>query len=195
VVAIVAAGVVALALYRLMSRTTGLDLGTGWATVGIAFGAAGVFALAVPTACRAALRRWRWARAQDDASRAHAAWYELRADLADFGVGYLPSESPRALAGRVTSKLVLPESAVEAVGRIALAEERATYAARAANSETLKHDGAVARRGIAATAGRGARWRSRIFPASVMGVAADTSARVAESWATRSWLRWNRDHA
>ena len=39
VVAVAAAALVALALYRLMARTTGLNLGVGWATVGIAFGA------------------------------------------------------------------------------------------------------------------------------------------------------------
>ncbi len=192
-VAVAVAGLVALVLYRLMSRTAGLNLGTGWATVGIAFGAACLCVLAVPTTFRAVLRRWRWMRARDDASRAHAAWHELRADLADLGVGYLPSESPRALAGRVTTKLALPESAVEAVGRIALAEERATYAARPASSQTLRRDGSTARRGIAAASGRGARWRSRLFPASVMGMIADIAAEAAESWTARTWLRWNRD--
>ena len=191
--ALVVAGVVAIALYRLMSRTTGLDLQTGWATVGIAFGAAAATALAVPTAGRILLRRWRWMRAGDDATRAHAAWLELRADLADFGVGYLPSESPRALASRVTSTLTLPEPAVEAVGRIAIAEERATYAARPADSQSLRRDGAMARHGIASASGRGARWRSWIFPASVMNALADAMARVANSWTSRTWLRWNPD--
>jgi transglutaminase-like putative cysteine protease len=190
-IAVAVAGVVALALYRLLSRTAGLNLGTGWATVGIAFGAACVFALAIPTACRAVLRRLRWMKARDDASRAHTAWYELQADLADFGVGYLPSESPRALAGRVTTKLALPESAVAAVGRIALAEERATYAARPASSETLRRDSSTARRAIAAASGRGARWRSRIFPASTMSVIVEAGARIAEWWTARTWLRWN----
>ena len=190
VFAILACGVVAILLYRLMSRTAGLNLGTGWATVGIAFGAAVVAALAVPTACRALLRRWRWVRAADDACRAHAAWHELRADLADFGIGYRPSESPRALARRIAGSLTLPGSAVEAVNRIALAEERATYAARPASAETLRRDGAVARRGIAAATSRGARWRARVFPASVMHVVADWTARLAESWNNRTRLRW-----
>jgi hypothetical protein len=190
---VVVAGVVALALYRLLSRTKGLDLTTGWTTVGIAFGAAAVVVLAVPSACRTALRRWRWMRATDDAERAHAAWQELRADLADFGVGYLPSESPRALAGRVTGEFALPEPAAEAVSRIALAEERATYAGRATDSRTLRQDGAEARRGIASAAGRGARWRSRILPASVMGVVADATAGMSRSWTSRTWLRWASD--
>jgi hypothetical protein len=193
VVALVAAGGVALALYRLMSRTTGLDLRTGWATVGIVFGAACAVVLVVPTACRVVLRRWRWMRAGDDESRAHAAWHELRADLADFGVGYLPSESPRAVASRVATRLALAEPAVEAVSRIALAEERATYAARPADSATLREDGSMARRGIATASGRAARLRSRVFPASVLSVLADAWARVADSWRNRTWLRGNPD--
>ena len=39
VVAVAAAALVALALYRLMARARGLNLGVGWATVGITFGA------------------------------------------------------------------------------------------------------------------------------------------------------------
>jgi transglutaminase-like putative cysteine protease len=194
VVVLAVAGVVALALYRLLSRTKGLSLSTGWATVGIAFGAAALVVLAVPTICRIILRRWRWMRASDDTERAHAAWLELRADLADFGVGYLPSESPRALAGRLRGELTLPEPAAEAIGRIAMAEERATYAARPADSGTLRQDGAEARRGIAGAAGSRARWRSRILPASVMGVVADGTARVSRSWTSRTWLRWASEH-
>jgi transglutaminase-like putative cysteine protease len=180
------AGVVALALYRVLAHTKGLDLGSGWATVGIAFGAAGVAVLAAPAVCRIVVRRWRWMRAaDDDASRAHAAWEELRADLADYGVGYLPSESPRALAGRITSGLALAEPAAEAVTRISLAEERATYAARPSDAETLRRDGAAVRRSIAAASGHAARWRARLFPASTMSAIADKAARIPEAWATR----------
>ncbi|HEY1623515.1 MAG TPA: DUF3488 and transglutaminase-like domain-containing protein [Streptosporangiaceae bacterium] len=180
------AGVIALALYRVLSHTKGLDLGSGWATVGIAFGAACAVALAVPVASRFVVRRWRWMRASDDnADLAHAAWEELRADLADYGIGYLPSESPRALAGRVTTGLALAEPAVDAVARIALAEERATYAARPADGEGLRKDGSTARRGIAAAAGRKARWRARLFPASAMATIADMAAKIPDAWATR----------
>ena len=180
------AGVVALALYRLLSHTKGLNLGSGWATVGIAFGAACGAALAVPVSWRFVVRRWRWVRAADnDADRAHVAWEELRADLADYGVGFLPSESPRALAGRVTGNLALAEPAIEAVNRIALAEERATYAARPGDAENLRRDGATARSGIAATCGHAARWRARLFPASTIAAIADKAAQVPEVWATR----------
>jgi transglutaminase-like putative cysteine protease len=173
-----AAALVALSLYRLLSRTSGLNLGAGWAMVGIAFGAACAAMLVAPAIGRVALRRWRWMRATDDVSRAHAAWREFRDDLADLGVGYRPSEPPRSLAGRVATGL--PEPARDAVLRLAMAEERACYSARPADSAALRRDGSTARRGLAARARRGARWRSRIFPVSLMTALADGAARINE---------------
>jgi transglutaminase-like putative cysteine protease len=173
-----AAALVALALYRLLSRTSRLDLGAGWATVGIAFAAAGALALVSPAIFRTVLRRWRWMHATDDASRAHAAWREFHDDLADYGVASRPSEPPRTLAGRVTTGL--PESAGVAVRRLALAEERASYAARPSGSQDLRRDGTAARRGLAASAGRGTRWRARLFPASLMTALADGAAHLPD---------------
>jgi hypothetical protein len=170
--------IVALALYRVLSRTSGLDPRVGWATVGIVFGLVCAVALVVPGTARVALRRWRWMRAKDDVSRAHAAWREFRDDLADLGVGYRPSEPPRTLASRVTAGV--PEPAAAAIRRLALAEERARYAARPAESQTLRRDGVTARRGIAAAARRGVRWRALIFPTSLMTALADAAARLAE---------------
>jgi len=110
--------------------------------------------------------------------------------LADFGIGCRPSESPRALAGRLAASLTLSDTAVTAVNRIALAEERATYAASPSSPETLRRDGALARRGIASAAGRGARWRARIFPASVVSTLADAMMRFTESGTSRLRPRW-----
>ncbi len=173
-----AAALVALALYRLLSRTAGLDLGAGWATVGIAFAAAGVAMLTAPSVLRITLRHWRWIRAGDDASRAHAAWREFRDDLADFGLASRPSEPPRTLAARITTQL--PAPAADAVRRLALAEERASYAARPAGSAHLRHDGTQARRGLAATVRPGTRWRARLFPASAITILADSATRIPD---------------
>ena len=183
-----AAAIVALALYRLLSHTSGVNLGAGWATVGIAFGAAAAFAFVAPGVGRIGIRRWRWLRAGDDASRAHIAWREFRDDLQDLGVGYAPSEPPRTLADRVTSGL--PEPAREAVRRLALAEERASYAARPSESASLRRDAAAARRGIVSSVRRGSRWRARIFPASVMTAAADVAARIPDRLASLVSRRW-----
>jgi hypothetical protein len=151
--------------------------------VGIAFGATCVAALAVPTVLRLALRRWRWIRAGSDEAKAHAAWVELCADLADYGIGYLPSESPRAVAGRLRSGLTLAEPAALAVSRIALAEEHASYAGRAPEAaQTLHRDGVAARRGIARATTAPARWRARVFPTSVLTTIAETAARLPATW-------------
>jgi transglutaminase-like putative cysteine protease len=183
-----AAALVALALYRLMARTSGLNLGVGWATVGIAFGATAAVALIVPAVFRLVLRRWRWMRAADDIGRAHAAWREFHDDLADFGVSSRPSEPPRSLAARVTA--TLPSPAAEAVARLAMAEERASYAPHPAESEQLRRDGTAARRGLSATARRSTRWRAAVFPASMMTAIAEAAARVPDrGGALRFWRR------
>jgi transglutaminase-like putative cysteine protease len=183
-----AAALVALALYRLMARTSGLDLGVGWATVGIAFGATAAAALIIPAVFRLVLRRWRWMRAADDIGRAHAAWREFHDDLADFGVSSRPSEPPRSLAARVTA--TLPAPAAEAVARLALAEERASYAPYPAESEQLRRDGTAARRGLSATATRSTRWRAAVFPASMMTAIAEAAARMPDrGGALRFWRR------
>jgi transglutaminase-like putative cysteine protease len=178
VVAVAGAALVALALYRLMSRTAGLNLGVGWATVGIAFGATAAVALIAPAVFRLTLRRWRWMRAGDDATRAHAAWREFHDDLADFGVTSRPSEPPRTLAARVTTTMAEPAAA--AVTRLALAEERASYAARPGGSEHLRRDGITARRGLSAGARPTTRWRAAVLPASMMTAIAEAAARIPD---------------
>jgi len=190
VVAVAAAALVALALYRLMARTSGLNLGVGWATVGIAFGATAAAALITPAVFRLALRRWRWMRADDDAGRAHAAWREFHDDLADFGVTSRPSEPPRTLAARVTTTLAEP--AATAVSRLALAEERASYAAHPAGSQNLRRDGTTARRGLAASARRSTRWRAAVFPASMMTALGEAAARIPDRVLTLRFRRRTR---
>ena len=187
VLVLAATAIVTLALYRLLSHS-GLDLRAGWATVGIAFGAACAFALVAPCVGRIGIRRWRWLRAGDDTSRAHTAWREFRDDLQDLGMGYAPSEPPRTLADRVSGGL--SEATGEAVRRLALAEERASYAARPSGSANLRRDAAVARRGIAASVRRGSRWRARIFPASVLTAVTDGAARIPDRLAALVSRHW-----
>ena len=189
-VGVAAAALVALALYRLLARTSGLNLGVGWATVGIAFGGTAAVALITPAVFRLVLRRWRWMRADDDAGRAHAAWREFHDDLADFGVTSRPSEPPRTLAARVTTTLAEP--AAEAVTRLALAEERASYAARPTGSQNLRRDGTAARRGLAANARRSTRWRATVFPASMMTALGEAAARIPDRITTLRFRRRTR---
>ena len=176
--ALLVTAAVALAGYRLLAQASSLDLGAGSATAGLAFGGACAVMLVVLPIGRLGVRQWHWMRATDDASRAHIAWHEFREDLQDLGLGHPPSEPPRTLADRVGSGL--PEAAREAVRRLALAEERASYAARPSESASLRRDGATARRGLTASVPRGSRWRARVVPASVLTGMADGAARIPE---------------
>jgi hypothetical protein len=128
---------------------------------------------------RLVIRRRRW-RADRDVAWAHAAWRELRDDLVDYGAGCQPSESPRAVAARAGTSLALAEPARAALGRIAMAEERARYAASPADGSGLRHDCATVRRAIAASVPRRTRWRARLAPASVLGPAMGAIAATAD---------------
>jgi len=151
-----------------------------------------VLAAVAPWCARHVIRRRRWRRRAvmvptgadrvraRDVAWAHAAWEELRDDLADYGAAALPSESPRAVAARAGTGLSLAEPARAALGRIAMAEERARYAPAPADGSSLRADSAAVRRAIAAAVPRDARWRARLFPASVVSPALNAVASAAD---------------
>jgi transglutaminase-like putative cysteine protease len=124
--------------------------------------------LIAPGVTRITTRRWRWLKASDDVTRAHVAWRELRDDLADHRIPSRESESPRALASRLTNSLRLEGAERDALARIAQAEERASYASSPADSVQLRSDSAVVRRAMARTGGMRTRWAARILPTSAL---------------------------
>ncbi len=137
---------------------------------------------AAPTCVRLLIRRRRWRAGGRgaDAGLAHAAWRELRDDLVDYRAGYLPSESPRALAARVGADLELTGPARAALGRVAMAEERARYATRPDPGAGLRHDSAVVRHAIAAAVPRRSRWLGRLVPSSVLSPVMFRIAQVSD---------------
>jgi transglutaminase-like putative cysteine protease len=168
-----------------------------WEVFGLVVAGLLILGLVAPYAARLAIRRRRWHRRrrldrpdQADAEWAHAAWRELRDDLADYGAGCLPSESPRAVAARAGTELALAEPALAALGRIAMAEERARYAARPTDGSGLRHDSVTVRRAIAIAVPRPTRWRGRLLPASVIGPALNATAQAADIFGrlTPEWL-------
>jgi hypothetical protein len=166
------------------SRRAGSDL---WLTAGIP---AAVFLLiAWPALIRMVTRRRRWLTAASDADLAHAAWRELTDDLADYGLGFTPAETPRAVARRVTKDARLDESGIQAVQRITAAEERARYARLAGPATGLKAQALIARRAISATVPRRQRLRARLLPASTLAGARRLTQRAADllSWLDFSW--------
>jgi transglutaminase-like putative cysteine protease len=180
-----------------------------WEVFGLVLAGLLVLALVAPWSARLAIRRRRWHlrrrkhRHRDgqrerqhsgargaDVEWAHAAWSELRDDLVDYGAGYQPSESPRAVASRAGTQLALAEPALAALGRIAMAEERARYAPRPADGAGLRRDSATVRRAIAVASPRQVRWRGRLLPASVIGPALNATAQAADIFSRLSpeWL-------
>jgi transglutaminase-like putative cysteine protease len=160
----------------LPTRTGGL---TAWQIFGLVL--AGLLAVAVitPSVARLAIRRRRWGRARrgGDAALAHAAWRELQDDLIDYQAGYAPSESPRAIGTRLGTERQLASAGVEALSRIAIAEERALYAARPVPGEHLRADSTELRRALAATTSRSGRLRARLLPPSVLRYPRELLAR------------------
>jgi transglutaminase-like putative cysteine protease len=147
----------------------------------ILLGVAGVLVLALvtPMTARTLIRRRRLrllgrpSRASPpgadlDAELAHAAWGELRDNLADFGLASRVSESPRTLAGRVAKTLRLDPDARDALKRIASAEERARYATVPLGPGTLRADTVAVRRALSREADWQARWRAVLLPASTL---------------------------
>ena len=101
-------------------------------------------------------------------ARAHVAWHELRNDLTDHRIPYRASESPRALTGRIATSLGLAGAERDALERIALAEERASYAISPADSSRLQADEALVRHAVARSCAASARWLAIIAPPSAL---------------------------
>ena len=168
-----------------------------WEVFGLVVAGLLILGLVAPWAARLVIRRRRWHlnRRLDgpdraDAEWAHAAWEELRDDLTDYGAGCLPSDTPRAVAARAGAELALAEPALSALGRIAMAEERARYAARPTDGSGLRRDSLTVRRAIAVAVPRPTRWRGRLLPASVIGPALNATAQAADIFGrlTPEWI-------
>jgi transglutaminase-like putative cysteine protease len=175
--------------------TSNAGTGSPWEIFGLVVAGLVVLGAAAPWCARRVIRRRRWrrwaaartgetARADRTQARdvawAHAAWNELRDDLTDYGAGSQPSESPRAVAARAGTGLSLADPARAALGRIAMAEERARYAPAPSDGSGLRADSAAVRRAIDAAVPRGDRWRARLLPASVLGPVLGALASAAD---------------
>jgi hypothetical protein len=154
--------------------------------IGITLLALLVVAAIAPPASRFLVRQRRLAYS-GDLARAHAAWRETLDELADYRVARRPSESPRAVALRVSDETHLAEPAAQALGRVALAEERASYAGSPGTAPT-RADLELIRHGLAANASRQARWRARLTPASAYIPLRSLTIRLSEA-ATQAQLK------
>lgn len=143
--------------------------GVRWPLVGAAGLAVLIGALvAAPAAIRALQRRRRVAT-----GTAGALWDELTATALDAGMRLHPAWTPRRTAhelGAALGRTGTPGGGADAVLRLALAEESASYGRAAGQRTPADLAGALhtARRGLLAALPRGARVRARLWPASLV---------------------------
>ncbi|MBC6463371.1 transglutaminaseTgpA domain-containing protein, partial [Actinomadura sp. HBU206391] len=104
-------------------------------------------------------------RARD---RANAAWTQLKADAIDHRLPWRTNESPRATSRRLAEHVRLDTAAVDALTRIALAEERARYAPDPADMDSLRGDSRLVRDAFARSVTGRTRWRARLMPPSAL---------------------------
>ncbi|TQN43426.1 transglutaminase superfamily protein [Blastococcus colisei] len=150
--------------------------------------------VASPAATRTLQRRRRIAT-----GTAGALWDELTATALDVGVPTQPTWTPRRTArelGAVLGRTGTPGEGADAVLRLALAEESASYgpAADQRVHPDLADAVQTARRGLLATLPRGARLRARLWPASLVSgagsrLATAVARRVPRRFLLRRWTR------
>ncbi|MEV7007701.1 DUF3488 and transglutaminase-like domain-containing protein [Streptosporangium sp. NPDC051022] len=109
-----------------------------------------------------AVRTGRWEAATT------AAWAELDDVLCDYGMSRQPSESPRALAGRLAGQYGFDAEAEAAVTRIATSVERMLFARTPGETGSPHEDLRRVRRALAATVTRGRRIRAVLLPPSTL---------------------------
>jgi transglutaminase-like putative cysteine protease len=126
-------------------------------------------------------RRLRAASGTDAGAAARAAWDEVVGSAADYGVPVRPSETPRGMARRLDRELDLDADASRGLRLVALAEERARYAARPGVDGDLASAVRAVRVGLRGGAGRRSRWRAALLPPSTVRAARTGSALRAES--------------
>jgi hypothetical protein len=150
------------------------------ATVGILLGVLALLVvLFLPAVARYRYRRRRYATARGPSpgEAAHACWAEVLATMADLGIPLLPSESPRGTAARLAGDRDLDPTARTGLSIVALAEERARYAAEAGIDADLSTALRAARVGLLSRAGTWHRIWITVAPPSVLQSIAEGMTR------------------
>ncbi|WP_043638676.1 transglutaminase TgpA family protein [Nonomuraea candida] len=102
------------------------------------------------------------------ASTAAAAWAELDDLLYDYGMARLPSETPRALARRLSQQYEFDAGSAAAVTAIASSVERVLFARDPGRIEPMRRQLRQVRQALAATVSRGRRVRAVLLPPSTL---------------------------
>ncbi|GLW97294.1 DUF3488 and transglutaminase-like domain-containing protein [Microtetraspora sp. NBRC 16547] len=164
----------------------------------IAMGVAAVLLLAlIPAGVRLVVRRRRGALTRrgntgrggvEPAIR--AAWAELCDTLTDLGMSREQSESPRALARRLTETYEFDAETGNAITSIATAEERMRYAASPPSAGPGAADLARVRRALAAAVSRKSRTRAVLAPRSTLLRLRSAGTRVLDGFDRLEGIRF-----
>lgn len=106
--------------------------------------------------------------ARDRTAPVSAAWAELDDVLYDYGMTREVSETPRALARRLTEQYRFDGEQAAAIDRIAAATERTLFAPSPGATGTLAADLRTVRQALAASVPRGRRIRVALLPPSAL---------------------------
>ncbi|MFE3447921.1 transglutaminaseTgpA domain-containing protein [Nonomuraea sp. NPDC059194] len=108
------------------------------------------------------------ARARTVDTSVAAAWAELDDVLCDYGMARLPSETPRALARRLTQQHEFGAEPAAAIATIASAVERLLFARDPGEIAPMRKELRTVRRALAATVSRTRRVRATLLPPSTL---------------------------
>jgi hypothetical protein len=125
--------------------------------------------MSLPGAVRSVTRRRRWQVRGDQRAQVGAAWRELRDTAVDVRAPWDDGRSPRQLATTLTAAVSLDPNQRAALDRLVVAEQEARYAAEPAPlTGDLRSDVEGVRSGLLSNRGHIERWRTRVWPRSVM---------------------------
>jgi transglutaminase-like putative cysteine protease len=120
----------------------------------------------VPVLAGVLARRRRWGRVGDDPRlAAEAAWAEVQDAAWEVGHPSNPAQTVRVAADDLSATAGLSDVARTRLVAVARATERARFAARPPDIETLREDAAQVRQEFLALAPRRTRWSARLWPA------------------------------
>ena len=124
-----------------------------------------------------------------------AAWAELDDALYDYGMAREPSETPRALARRLTERYEFDAESAAAVGTIAATVERVLFARDPGEIGPLGKELRKVRQALAGAVSRGRRVRAVLMPPSTMRRLRRVGERVLDGFDRLENIRWRRTAA
>jgi transglutaminase-like putative cysteine protease len=156
---------------------SGFDAGSRWPQVLLIAAVAGVL-ISLPRGAAWARQALRWRRAgHDPASRAEAAWAELRDAVRDARLHWDDADTPRMIGSRIASDTKVRGDDRELLTHIVATTEKARYARLTPDEPELQPDSAMLRRDILRSQPIRTRVAAFLWPAAVRDLGNGLSKR------------------